>query len=153
MRKEMEDTKKTEQLSLYDLRIGDYIQEWREIPGVFSMPMYVSCIFDDGDLYLNFEENEADPWEANVKDVYDIPIDWGILSHFGFFESDTHLFTIEQGDWQLAVHVFKVCNTFLANAMLANKNRAIILGEVNSVRMLQHKFYDETGEPLKLVFG
>lgn len=139
-------------LTLQDINIGDYVQEWLEIPGKWGTPMFIDGIFADGSLYLNLDGNEADPFDANVKDVYDIPIDWGILSHFGFFESDTHLFTIEQGEWQLAVHVFKVCNTFLANAMLANKNRAIILGEVNSVRMLQHKFYDETGEPLKLVF-
>jgi hypothetical protein len=150
----MEDTKKTEQLSLYDLRIGDYIQEWREIPGVFSMPMYVSCIFDDGDLYLNFDGNEADPWDANVKDVYDIPIDWGILPHFGFFEEDHHLFELEQGDWMVMVHVLKICNIFHANVMLSNKmnGKAVLLGCVYSIRELQHKFYDETKEPLKLTF-
>ena len=139
-------------LTLNDVFIGDYVQEWSEIPGKWSMPMYVDGIFADGDLYLNFDGNEADPWDANVKDVYDIPIDWGILSHFGFFEADNHLFQIEVGEWQLAVHVFKVCNTFLANAMLANKHRAVLLGEVYSIRMLQHKFYDETKQPLKLVF-
>ena len=139
-------------LTLNDVFIGDYVQEWREIPGKWSMPMYVDGIFADGDLYLNFDGNEADPWEAKITDVFDIPIDWGILSHFGFFEADNHLFQIEVGEWQLAVHVFKVCNTFLANAMLANKHRAVLLGEVYSIRMLQHKFYDETKQPLKLVF-
>lgn len=153
MRKEMEDTKKTEQLSLYDLRIGDYIQEWREIPGVFSMPMYVSCIFDDGDLYLNFDGNEADPWDAKIKDVFDIPIDWGILPHFGFFEVDTHLFQLEVGEWMVSVDVFKICNNFFANSMLSNKNgKVVLLGEVDSIRTIQHRFYEETKQPLKLNF-
>ena len=142
-----------EHLNVQDIVVGDYIQEWREIPGVFSMPMYVSCIFDDGDLYLNFDGNEADPWDANVKDVYDIPIDWGILQHFGFFEVDSHLFHLEQGDWMVMVHVLKVCNKFYANTILSNKNgKSVLLGSVCSIRELQHKFYDETKEPLNLTF-
>lgn len=140
-------------LTVNDIVLGDYVQEWSEIPGKWSMPMYVDGIFADGDLYLNFDENPADPWETNVKDVYDIPIDWGILTHFGFFEFDTHLFQIEVGDWQLVVHVFKVCDVFLSNAMLSNKNgHVVLLGEVDSIRTIQHRFYEETKQPLKLVF-
>ena len=140
-------------LTLNDICIGDYVQEWSEIPGKWSTPMYIDGIFADGDLYLNLDGNEADPFDANVKDVYDIPIDCGILPHFGFFEVDTHLFQLEVGEWQLTVHVFKVCNTFLTNGMLANKNgKVVLLGEVDSIRTIQHRFYDETKQPLKLVF-
>ncbi len=144
---------KENHLTLNDINVGDYVQQWLEIPGKWGTPMYIDGVFGDGRLYLNLDGNEADQFDANVKDVYDIPIDWGILPHFGFFEADSHLFQIEVGEWQLTVHVFKVCNTFLANAMLANKNgMAVLLGEVDSIRMLQHKFYDETKQPLKLTF-
>lgn len=78
----------------------------------WSMPMYVDGIFGECDLYLNFDGNEADPWDAKVKDVFDIPIDWGILPHFGFFEADSHLFQLEQGDWMVMVHVLKVLQYF-----------------------------------------
>ena len=142
-------------LTLQDINIGDYVQEWSEIPGKWSMPMYVDGIFADGDLYLNFDENEADPWETNVKDVYDIPIDWGILQHFGFFESDTHLFHIEQGDWRLSVKVTKPFDFFQTVAVLSNKKErkaAIPNISLNSIRALQHFFYERTGEPLKLNF-
>ena len=140
-------------LTLQDVCVGDYVQEWLEIPGKWGMPMYVDGIFADGDLYLNFDGNEADPWEANVIDVYDIPIDWGILSHFGFFEVDNHLFRIEVEEWLLTVHVFWVCNTFFSNGMLANKNgKVVLLGEVDSIRTIQHRFYEETKQPLKLNF-
>jgi len=140
-------------LTVNDINVGDYVQEWSEIPGKWSMPMYVDGIFGDGDLYLNFDENPADPWETNVKDVYDIPIDWGILTHFGFFEIDNHIFQIEVGEWLLTIHVFKVCNTFLSNGMLANKNgKVVLLGEVDSIRTIQHRFYEETKQPLKLTF-
>lgn len=140
-------------LTLQDITVGDYVQEWSEIPQQFSMPMYVDSIFSDGDIYLNFEGNEADVWETKIKDIYDIPIDFSILSHFGFDEIDTHLFGKIIGEWKLVVHVFKINNIFLTNAMLSNKSgSAIILGDVSSVRLLQHKFYNETKEPLKLVF-
>lgn len=140
-------------LTVNDIVIGDFVQEWSEIPGKWSMPMYVDGIFGEGDLYLNFDGNEADPWDANVKDVYDIPIDWGILPHFGFFEADSHLFQLEKGDWMVMVHVLKVCNTFHSNVMLSNKNgKIVLLGCVYSIRELQHRFYEETKEPLKLTF-
>lgn len=149
----MEDINKTIKVGIYDLRVGDYIQEWLEIPGKWGTPMYVDSIFSDGSLYLNLDGNEADPWDANVKNVYDIPIDWGILPHFGFFEADSHLFQLEKGDWMVMVHVLKVCNTFYSNVMLSNKNgKSVLLGSVCSIRELQHKFYDETKVPLKLTF-
>lgn len=142
-----------EHLTLQDIVMGDFVQEWSEIPGKWSTPMYVDGIFGEGDLYLNLEGNEADPFDANVKDVYDIPIDWGILPHFGFFEADHHLFQLEQGEWMVMVHVLNICNTFHSNVMLSNKNgNAVLLGCVYSIRELQHRFYDETKNPLKLIF-
>ena len=142
-------------LTLQDINIGDYVQEWSEIPGQFSMPMYVDGIFADGDLYLNFEENEADPWEAKVIDVYDIPIDFGVLTHFGFFESDHHVWTLKVDEWQLTVRVFKPLRTFIVNAILSNTvtgKVALSKLSLDSIRKVQHWFYDETEKVLKLNF-
>ena len=142
-----------EHSTLQDIVYGDYVQEGLGIPGKWSMPMYVDGVFGDGSLYLNFDGNEADPWDSNVKDVYDITIDFGILPHFGFIEAGSDLFQLEQGDWVVVVHVQKVCNKFYANTMLSCKNgKTVFLGVVYSIRELQHKFYDETKEPLKLTF-
>ena len=142
-----------EHLTLQDVVCGDFVQEWLDIPGKWSMPMYVDGVFGDGSLYLNFDGNEADPWDANVKDVYDIPIDSDILPHFGFAEICKDMFRIDVGELLLAVHVFNVYNGSLATATISNKNgEIIILGWVNSIRKLQHLFYDETKKPLKIVF-
>ena len=144
---------KENHLTLNDINVGDYVQQWLKIPGKWGTPMYIDGVFGDGSLYLNLDGNEADSFDANVKDVYDIPIDWGILPHFGFFEADSHLFHLEKGDWIVMVHVLNVCNTFHSNVMLSNKNgKAVLLGCVYSIRELQHKFYDETKQPLKLTF-
>lgn len=140
-------------LTLNDIVIGDYVQEWLEIPEKWATPMYVESIFRDGDVYLDLDGNESDPFEAEIKNIYDIPIDFGILPHFGFVEVDTHLFQLEVGEWMVSVDVFKICNNFLANSMLSNKNgKVVLLGEVDSIRTIQHRFYEETKQPLKLNF-
>lgn len=142
-----------EHLKVQDIVNGDFVQEWHEIPGMWGAPMHVDGVFGDGSLYLNFEGNESDQFDANVKDVYDIPIDWGILPHFGFFEDFIHLFRLEQGDWMVTVHVLKVCNKFYANVMISNMDgKSILLGCVCSIRELQHRFYEATKKPLKLTF-
>lgn len=142
-------------LTLNDICIGDYVQEWSEIPGKWSTPMYVDGIFADGDLYLNLDGNEADPFDANVKDVFDIPIDLGILTHFGFFERDNHVWTLDVDEWKLDVSVYKPFNTFIVKAILSNTvTGKVAFSKTNpdSIRKLQHWFYEETDKPLKLNF-
>ncbi|MCS2293107.1 hypothetical protein [Bacteroides thetaiotaomicron] len=34
-----------------------------------TIPMQVTAIFQDGTVYLDFEGNEGDVWEANIKDL------------------------------------------------------------------------------------
>lgn len=142
-----------EHLNVQDIVIGDFVQEWLEIPGKWGTPMYVDGIFGEGDLYLNLEGNEADPFDAKVKDVYDIPIDFGILKHFGFAEVDHNVFQLTQGDWCLNVCVMKPFH-FLVTGILFNKNgKCVMLGDgLDSIRIIQHRFYDETKVPLKLTF-
>ena len=150
---------KERQLTLQDINIGDYVQEWRKIPQKFSMPMHVDSIFSDGDLYLNFDGNEAYLWETTVNDTYDIPIDFGILPHFGFTETDHHVWVKECGDWLIRVDVFKPHTYFMTNVSVTylgkgkNKGKTMIKdGSIFSIRELQHFFYDKTKQPLKLVF-
>ena len=146
-------------LTLQDIFCFDYVQEWSEIPGNFSMPMYVSGIFEDGWLYLNFEGNEADPCETKIDNIYDIPIDFGILPHFGFVEMDHNIWVKEYGDWLLRSNVFKVDKSFYVNAAVTylgegvNKGKMMFKdGSIFSIRELQHFFYEKTGQPLKLTF-
>lgn len=140
-------------LTVNDIVIGDYVQEWLKIPGKWSMPMYVDGIFGEGDLYLNFDGNEADPWDANVKNVFDIPVDFGILPHFGFVEVDHHVFQLTQGDWSLTVCVLKPFHFVVTGMLFSKDGKCVILGDgLDSIRTIQHRFYDETKQPLKLVF-
>lgn len=66
-------------MKLRDLRIGDVVQSpsWHGIP---SAPMTVVAIFayigdlqdpdtEEGTVYLDFEGNEGDVWEEDVKNL------------------------------------------------------------------------------------
>ena len=147
---------KRQHLTLNDINIGDYVQEWMEIPGKWGPPMYIDGIFANGDIYLDLNGNEADPFDANVSNIFDIPIDFGILPHFGFFEAEHHLYQIEYEGLLLMVNVYKHFETFIVKAMLVNNDtQKIVLstGSLNSVRTLQHWFYENTGVALKLDFN
>ncbi|WP_051290802.1 hypothetical protein [Dysgonomonas capnocytophagoides] len=68
-----------------DIRIGNLFTQK-------GFPMYVEAIFKDT-VYLNFEGNEGDIWEEDIKDLVPIPLTEEILLKAGF-EKDTGEFYI-----------------------------------------------------------
>lgn len=71
-------------LKLEELFIGAWVQVYMSIPDRFSPPMQVSGIFKDGDLYLDIDGNEGDPYEAVIDETFPVAIDEDILVRFGF---------------------------------------------------------------------
>ena len=71
-------------LNLADLHIGDWVYQYSDITEKPLCPMYVTALFEDGNVYLDFNGNEADIWEAEIKDIRPIIIDEDILKGFGF---------------------------------------------------------------------
>ena len=71
-------------LKLEELFIGAWVQQFMEIPKRFSCPMQISGIFDGGSLYLNFDGNEGDPFDAELKEVFPLQINENLLRGFGF---------------------------------------------------------------------
>ena len=59
-----------------ELRIGNLF-------AMNDFPMYVEAIFRDT-VYLNFEGNEGDVWEEDIKDLVPIPLTEEILIKAGF---------------------------------------------------------------------
>lgn len=61
-------------MKVEDLTIGMKVVELLPTPqGIReSIPMDVVAIFKDGDVYLDFEGNEGDVWEAKAKDLKQI---------------------------------------------------------------------------------
>ena len=77
--------KRTKNLTLRDIHIGDWVQEWSPIPEKYSPPMKVSCINYDGTVYLvPDDENYCTPYETEIENVDVLPITPELLKGFGF---------------------------------------------------------------------
>lgn len=64
-----------------EIKAGDImLNNWFHVNGY---PMYVDSIFRDT-VYLEFEGNEGDVWEENIKDLKPIPLTDDILVKAGF---------------------------------------------------------------------
>ena len=77
--------KRTKNLTLRDIHVGDWVQVWSEQTERYSPPLKITQICDDGTVYLIIDEqNRLDPWEENIKDIDALPIDADLLRGFGF---------------------------------------------------------------------
>lgn len=62
-------------MNIEELKIGMWVSErlpYSKDAPRYSMPMQVEGIFKDGTVYLNFEDNEGDIFECNVKDLVEV---------------------------------------------------------------------------------
>ena len=64
------------------LCIGNWVYDGERT----QFPMFVQAIGEDY-VYLNFTENESDPWESEPKDLFGIPLTEELLEKIGFKES------------------------------------------------------------------
>ena len=71
-------------LRLEELFIGAWVRQWRKLPDGLSCPMYVCGLFSNGKMYLDIDDNDGDPFDADVKDTCPIPMDEHIMRGFGF---------------------------------------------------------------------
>ena len=77
--------KRTKNLTMRDIHIGDWVQEWNPTAERYSPPMKVSCINYDGTVYLvPDDEHYCDPVETEIENVDALPITPELLKGFGF---------------------------------------------------------------------
>ena len=77
--------KRTKNLTLRDIHVGDWVQVWSETTERYSPPLKIIQICDDGTIYLvTSDEERCTPWEEDIKNVDALPIDGDILVGFGF---------------------------------------------------------------------
>lgn len=80
--------KRTKNLSLRDIHVGDWVQGWEDVTETYSSPLKIIQICDDGFVYLVNDESERDlPFVIEITDIDALPIDMDILVGFGFEES------------------------------------------------------------------
>ena len=75
--------KRTKNLTLRDIHVGDWVQVWSETTERYSPPLKIIQICDDGTIYLvTSDEERCTPWEEDIKNVDALPIDKEILEGF-----------------------------------------------------------------------
>ena len=81
--------KRTKNLTLRDIHVGDWVQVWSEQTERYSPPLKIIQICDDGTIYLvTSDEERPTPWEEDIKNVDALPIDGDLLRGFGFERND-----------------------------------------------------------------
>ena len=77
--------KRTMNLTLRDIHVGDWVQVWSEITERYSPPLKITQICDDGTIYLvTSDEERPTPWEDDIKNVDALEITKELLQGFGF---------------------------------------------------------------------
>ena len=77
--------KRTNNLTLRDIHVGEWVQVWSDITERYSPPLKIIQICDDGIIYLvTSDEERCTPWEEDIKNVDALPITPELLKGFGF---------------------------------------------------------------------
>ena len=77
--------KRTKNLTLRDIHVGDWVQVWSETTERYSPPLKITQICDDGTIYLvGSDEERCTPWEEDIKNVDALPITPELFQGFGF---------------------------------------------------------------------
>lgn len=77
--------KRTKNLTLRDIHVGDWVQVWSEQTERYSPPLKIIQICDDGTIYLvTSDEERCTPWEEDIKNVDALEITPELLQGFGF---------------------------------------------------------------------
>ena len=77
--------KRTENLTLREIHVGDWVQVWSETTERYSPPLKITQICDDGTIYLvTSDEERCTPLEEDIKNVDALEITPELLQGFGF---------------------------------------------------------------------
>lgn len=77
--------KRTKNLTLRDIHVGDWVQVWRDTIKQHYPPMKIISIDDDGTVGLIIDEEQRfDPMLENIEDIDALPITEELLLGFGF---------------------------------------------------------------------
>lgn len=86
---EYEKAKRTKNLTLRDIHVGDWVQVWSEATERYSPPLKIISICDDGTIYFALSDEERlTPWEEDIKNVDALRITADLLKGFGFEVSE-----------------------------------------------------------------
>lgn len=136
---------------LQDLFIGAWVCEFLEIPRKEATPMSVNAIFNDGLIYLDFEENEGDPFEAEIKNIRGILIDSDTMRHFQFSETDHNVFEKKCDGYKVVVEIHEHQQYKLIRAKIQHDDGGFQFNDnLIYIHHLQKFAFESTRKPLVL---
>ena len=140
--------KRTKNLTLRDIHVGDWVQVWSDITELYSPPLKVIQICDDGTIYLVTSDNERNtPFEENIKNVDALPITPELMKGFGF---DVVTKEYEAYRYNILYDCQKICE------LCVHSNNCITLESQWEMYEYFHEFldanYHECPEILNLVW-
>lgn len=140
-------------LQLQDLFIGAWVVEQMEYKQRQSIPMFVSGIFQDGDLYLDFNGNEGDVWEAKIDDIRGIPITSDNLRYFHFVETEHNTFAMNCEGFQVVVYVADHQQYKIVKSSIRHNDGGFQYNDnLIFIHQLQKFVFEATQKPLILEF-
>ena len=94
--------KRTKNLTLRDIHVGDWVQVWSEQTERYSPPLKIISIHDDGTIYLVTSDDErCTPFEENIKNVDAIQITDDVPD----IEECNKVIDWEQRRYEIAKHI------------------------------------------------
>ena len=128
-----------------DLCIGNWVYDGDRT----QFPMFIRAIGEDY-VYLNFEGNEASPWETTPEELQGIPLKGEVLKKIGFkYYSDNHYELCDDG-WSIVAH--PIIGLFRIEKIDPFNNiRATFTSEmIRHLHELQNAFFATTKQQLNI---
>ena len=133
--------KRTKNLTLRDIHVGDWVQEWSPLTERYDPPTKVMSISDDGDVLLIYDDkHRLTPNEARIENIDALPIDADLLRGFGFEKLCDNFYYSKDGasvmaqDKQLGVLDFFCIDKYGESASL---------GDIAYMHELQQALHEE----------
>lgn len=119
-----------------------------------GFPMYVESIFIDT-VYLNFEGNEGDVWEEDIKDLVPIPLTEEILLKAGGKRFDEDKIILMLNDPSTHLVLMKVGTHWFpqieqTGEFASEGVNVVFLNFIDYLHQLQNLFFALTGEEIKI---
>ena len=133
--------KRTKNLTLRDIHVGDWVQEWSPLTERYDPPTKVMSISDDGDVLLIYDDkHRLTPDEARIENIDALPIDADLLRGFGFEKFCDNFYYSKDGasvmaqDKQLGVLDFFCIDKY---------GESVSLGDIAYMHELQKALHEE----------